>query len=393
MRVLFDHQIFTLQKYGGISRYYFHLMDQLQKIHLAEVRLGVKYSDNAYLQNCSWHKLSALDPKPLEYSRFLHGLNFRGKGKLFRLANKLRNSDDPYAANKTEMIRLLKEGDFDIFQPTYHHDLYFLDYLKKKKLVWMVPDMTHEIFPEYFPLNDPVYGNKKILAERADLIITISENSRRDFLKYYNVDEDKVKVTYLASNLTLPSKLPINLPVLPAKYLLFTGVRGVYKNFYFMLIALVQVLKKHPDVQLVCLGGGDFTSEEKHLIHTFELTERIVSIPRFTDEVQAYVYSKALAFIFPSIYEGFGIPILEAWNCDCPVVLSGSSCFPEIGENGATYFDAKDAGSLVKAVEKVISDENLRMSLVATGRKLRNKYSLEKVARETAALYLQLSNI
>jgi glycosyltransferase involved in cell wall biosynthesis len=106
-----------------------------------------------------------------------------------------------------------------------------------------------------------------------------------------------------------------------------------------------------------------------------------------TDNQLAYVYSKALAFIFPSLYEGFGIPILEAFSCGCPVLLSNKSCFPEVAQDAAIYFDPQNSESILQAIEKVLIDKKLRSEKIEKGFKRLRDFSWQKMALHTENVY------
>ena len=136
---------------------------------------------------------------------------------------------------------------------------------------------------------------------------------------------------------------------------------------------------------MVC-AGSSFSKSEIDLFESLKVKEKIVYF-EVDDNELAFLYSKAKLFVFPSLYEGFGIPILEAFNCGCPVALSNTSCFPEVAGNAAVYFDPTDEKSILNAVESVIYDEKKANSLRKKGFEQAKNFSWEKTAKETKKVY------
>ena len=205
MRILFDHQIFQLQEVGGISRYYAELVRQLSIAQ--NVKVGLIFSDNQYLKD---HKIIPIKPLVDHRQEFLKGVEFYGKGRLFNFFKTIKPSKyfNCYQINKEYSIALLKTMDYDIFHPTYYDD-YFLEYIGNKPFVLTIHDMTYEKFPEFFPLNDKTAKIKKNLAQRATHIIAVSENTKKDIIEFWGIDNEKVSVIYHAvsyTHLTLPTK-------------------------------------------------------------------------------------------------------------------------------------------------------------------------------------------
>jgi len=147
------------------------------------------------------------------------------------------------------------------------------------------------------------------------------------------------------------------------------------------------VLKKHPDIFLLCAGGGNFNEEEVLLLNTLGIENQVIHQYFDTDNTLFALYQRAIAFVYPSLYEGFGIPILEAFACACPVILSNSSCFPEVAQEAALYFNTGDDEDLSHKLEEIISNSNLRNSLINKGLKRQKAFSTEKKAKETYKVY------
>jgi glycosyltransferase involved in cell wall biosynthesis len=286
---------------------------------------------------------------------------------------------------------LIKQ-DFDIFHPTYY-DPYFLNYIGEKPFVLTIHDMIHEIFPEFYSLNEEIIVWKRTLAERASKIIAISENTKKDIINILGINPSKIKVIYLGTSLLAndDQQNVYNIVALPENYILFVGSRKLYKNFYFFLESIVPILKRIRDLHVVCAGGGSFSTEEIRFIKNLNIEDRVVQYT-VGDKLLEFLYKKSSCFVFPSVYEGFGLPVLEAFACGCPVALSCSSSLPEIGGKAAVYFDPKDAVGMREVIEKIICDNNLKDNLKSKGFEQLKKFSWKKTAQETESLYKELIN-
>ncbi|WP_286072298.1 glycosyltransferase family 1 protein [Duncaniella freteri] len=249
-----------------------------------------------------------------------------------------------------------------------------------------VYDMIHERFPEMFPEQDHTSELKRITVTKADKIIAISHWTKKDLIEIYGLPEDKIEVIHLGQSIDTTNEQPVE--GLPESYILFVGNRGAYKNFERFARAFARIHRNHPDVKLVCTGGL-FSESEMAFLKDLSIDSCIHHY--FVSEAQlVYLYRHALCFVFPSLYEGFGIPILEAYAADCPLVLSNTSCFPEVAHDGGIYFDPYDVDSITEAIERVVTDVHLRSELVNKGRKVLDMYSWDKMAIETAKVYESL---
>ena len=187
MKILYDHQTFSLKKYGGISRYYFELISRFKKDRNIECELACKYSENAYIHSGDLF----IDIKPGESTEdFLYGIKFKGKAKIHRTLTRVGLASNPMILNKIYSAEIIMQNNFDIFHPTYY-DPYFLKYIGNKPFVLTVHDMIHELYAgKFFKKNDKVIRAKKELAERAYRIIAVSESTKKDLIKLYKIDED-----------------------------------------------------------------------------------------------------------------------------------------------------------------------------------------------------------
>ena len=365
MKVLFDYQIFTLQKYGGISRYFYELMNNFYQQKDIEIEFPLYFSNNENIKSAKFSN----------HKTFFPNTSFGLKNNITRKLNKknIKISSD-----------IIARQNYDLIHPTYY-ETYFIELLGNKPFVLTIHDMTYEVFPNLFGTNDKTAEYKKFLAAKAGKIITISQNTKKDIIKFYNIEESKIIITPLANSL-FPKNIEHLKINLPEKYLLYVGSRKAYKNFGNLLVASKTILNEFNDIFIVCAGGGNFSKEEQYKIKELGLANKVKHFS-INDQTLQYFYSNALAFIFPSLYEGFGIPILEAFACKCPVLLSNTSSFPEVAGEAGLYFDPENIESIQGAIKKIITNEKARKELISAGSIKLKEYSWEKTAAQTKLVY------
>ncbi len=364
MKIAYDHQTFTLQDYGGISRYFFELLDYFHRTGRAEFELWVRYSNNHYLEGAGFAR-----PK-----RFWPGSAFRGKVRLIDRLNRPRSR------------RGLAAQAFDIFHPTYF-DPYFLGSIGRKPFVLSVHDMIHEVYPGLFTRRDKTPVWMRAVAGRAARILADSQNTKEDIIRLLGIDGERIDVVHLAGGLERPAGSDAAaLSGVPEKYLLFVGGRLDYKNFRPFARAVAPLLLDEPALGVVCAGGGPLRRQERRFLRALGVEDRFLQRD-IDDRTLASVYAAARVFVYPSLYEGFGVPILEAFSCACPVALSRASSFPEVAGEAGLYFDPADEASIRETVRRALDDAGLRDSLRAKGREQLKKFSWAKTAEETLAVY------
>lgn len=377
MKILFDHQIFQHQRFGGISRYFTEIMMNLPSSVNYEV--SVLYAFNEYLKN------TGLDFKYEEQLLNFANQNFKGKQRILPLLERYFPDKYPnrFEQNHENTIKRLQEGDFDIFHPTFFED-YYLPFLNGKPYVLTIHDMIIELYPEF--TNSPGFiARKKKLAEGAAHIIAVSENTKNDIVDVYNVLPQKISVVYHGSSLK-EERSDIQLP---EKYILYVGDRRMgYKNFGFFISSLQKVLVDNRDLKIVCTGD-QFTFEEIAFFKVLGVEAQVVH--QFVRDEDLYtVYNKALMFIYPSYYEGFGIPILEAFQAQCPVILADASCFREVAGDAALYFAPKSVKQLQERASVLLNDKALSQTLREKGKTRLKNYSWTKSAQDTVEIYKQV---
>lgn len=364
IKVLFDHQIFSEQRYGGISRYFANLASEMNKDKAISVKIAVLYVKNYYI------------------SMVRQPFNNR-LGRWF-----LRKLNKRYKWNKEHSIAQLKKGNYDIFHATYY-DTYSLAY-NRKPMVVTIHDMIYENSPEMFVDSEQVISQKKQMMDAAGAIIAISNFTLNEIVRIYPQYATKTKVVYHG----LPEEKEGQTgaaPGLPKRFILFVGSRGHYKNFEPMAKALAPLFNKQQDLELLCTGGGEFTAEEQTLLQKLGIDAQCHQL-NATDEDLRSLYQHALVFVYPSSQEGFGLPMLEAFKNNCPIACSNSSCLPEIGGDAVAYFDPDQAREILATVEKIIGEPNYADELRAKGRERLKHFSMASCVANTVQVYKDLLN-
>ncbi|ERJ60633.1 glycosyltransferase family 4 protein [Sphingobacterium paucimobilis] len=362
MKVLYDYQAFLMQNYGGVSRYFGGLIEGLKATPNFHYSLRVIGGRN--------YHLSDLD---------------RVRGNLF-FRDKYRKS--PHKAtriNQKKTLKVINDGNFDVFHPTYYNG-YFLKSLKKP-LVITVHDMTYEKYPVFFNPNDSTPYDKRKLLEKADKIIAISQTTKNDILYYNDIEEDKIEVIY--HGIDLKEELSYHrLAEVPESFILYVGSRFGYKNFVLFVEAFAQLSAHTPDLHLVIVGA-DLGIAEQELLFRLKVLDKTKVVAASDSELN-FLYKEALFFVYPSLYEGFGLPILEAFRVGCPVLLSKASCFPEVAGDSACYFDANSIESLVDNMQVLLESEALRKEMAIRGKEKVREYDLKVCIDKTFRLYSDL---
>jgi len=271
----------------------------------------------------------------------------------------------------------------------YHSTLYrCVPLVRSRRIVATHHDCVHERFPEMFPDTGKIRRAKKRLYRQADAIVCVSEASRKDLLSFYDVSPAKTRVIYHGvARLARCSKSAVTLRTQVRRdYILFVGLRAAYKNFNGLLQAFHDTGLKD-SLDLLVLGGGPLTPEQRALIGKLGLTDSVISMPVVSDGVLAEAYSGAKLFVYPSLYEGFGFPPLEAMSVGCPVLASHTSSIPEVCLDAPFYFDPRDQASFTRALLDAVNNEEARRQAIEKGSEVAARYSWNKCGEETLALY------
>lgn len=359
MKIAFDSQIVSLHEYGGISRYASSLAAQLAAIDGVDAKIFAPFYINAYLDKLPKKIVSGIKvPKIPKTGRALY---FCGLWIARRAIAR--------------------------FSPQIVHETYYTDSPVAPngvRTVVTVYDMIHERFPAAFPQHDRTSQLKRMATKRADHVICISESTRNDLLEFFDLPENKVSVVYLGfdSLTTIVTETGIKKP-----YLLYVGYRGFYKNFDGFLRAYASSSWLRNNFDVVCFGGGAFSIDEKKLFDDLKLSDDQLIQMNGDDSKLASIYRNAALFVYPTFYEGFGIPPLEAMSLGCPVACSDNSSIPEVVGDAGEYFDPTNIESICVAMENVLKSKARRTELNDKGLIRCGQFSWKRCAEETLAIY------
>lgn len=368
MKIAFDHQIFTMESYGGISRYYTRLSKELLELE-QDVSIFTGIHRNKYL---SFLPSSAI--KGIKLNKYPPKT-----GRLFLAANH-------YWANWRS----------DRWKPDVIHETYYSLMTKTKKVtptVVTVYDMVHELFSDKFSKTDPTTQLKKKAISRADHIISISHSTKNDLIELFGVKPEKISVVHLASDMLSSNFLSSSLEELTETkpFLLYVGGRGGYKNFLGFLQSVASSPKLSNEFDIIAFGGGKFNNDELSMIKSLKFKKNQVRQQSGSDQILSELYSKASAFVYPSLYEGFGLPPLEAMFYECPVISSNTSSMPEVIGNAAEFFDPHSIEAISIAIENVVFSLPRIKELRTNGLARVREFSWRKCAEETLGAYMELA--
>jgi len=288
--------------------------------------------------------------------------------------------------------RLLPDGQLfhamEHLLPPFHHI----------PTVLTVHDLIYHLFPEHHkPLNYH-YLNRAmpLYCHRADAIIAISECTRRDLIEQYHIDPAKITVVYEAAASHFRPSPPGRVDrvraryALPNRFLIHVGTLEPRKNLVRLLDAMAALREAQIKVNLVLVGARGWLYEGFfRRLEKLAMEDTVKVLGYLPDEDLPALYSAATACVLPSVYEGFGLPILEAMACGTPVVCSRAASLPELGGGAAGYFNPHNTDDMASVLREVWEDESLREEMSASGLTQSLRFSWTKAAEETIAVYEQ----
>ena len=361
MHILYDHQIFTWQKYGGISRYFYELITHLSHDPHIDVSLFLGLYVNAF----DFHN----------HRKFLKhyiGVKLPGYSKFSKFINNAL-----FCSIVAPVLRP------DIYHQTYYGNV--APHFSGRRIV-TVYDMIHEMFPQHFSSTDSAIRGKREAVYTSDGIICLSESTKNDLMQHYHISEHKIRVIYLGNSLhaAVTSNRIHNRP-----YILYVGQRDLYKGFDQLVRTYARSPKVHNHYQLVCFGGGNLTKRELQEFVTLNIDDKVKHYSG-TDELLANFYHYASVFVYPSQYEGFGIPLLEAMHYGCPIITSNRSSIPEVVGPAGLYLDPLDQEEFIYKLQLILDDTALRQRLRQLGYQQEIKFSWSLCAKQTLDFYRDL---
>jgi glycosyltransferase involved in cell wall biosynthesis len=370
LRLLYDHQMFALQRFGGITRIFVELARRLSVRDDCAIYWHRGYHVDGYDVTDFRPRLArywSLDlPAPL--------LNRWPRDRINRHAFRAFSRTIP--------------GGVDIYHPSYF-DAHLIDIPKARHLTVTVYDMILERFLADQPRLQRQIEGKRRIVERADVVFVISEQTRRDVIELLGVEQERTILTYPASDLASVPAAMLSPELMDRPFLAYVGPRSKYKNFRLLLEAYRDSCWLRRDLRVICLGGGPFLEPELAFMAEHGLTESFVHVSG-DDRILKALYEQAVALVWTSRYEGFGIPPLEAMEIGCPVLCAPTSSMPEVVGDAALFFDPDRPDELAERLRLVADDTGLRSRLVERGQARARRFSWDQMAEATLEGYRRL---
>lgn len=351
--IIFGPEIWALQENGGVSRYCYELISHLESMGV-NLRILLGENRNVYSK--------LLNPKLI--------INLRDYSK---------------SEVNRGISECMVEFDRGIYHGTYYRTRNFKVAARHGlKTVVTVHDLIGELFPTKIKRYKRRNSDQEKTVKICDFIIAVSQNTKKDIVGTYGVDETKVQIIYLGvSNLGIKKSL-IDLPTYP--YVLHVGKRDGYKNFMFTVESIAQC-ESLSSLNIIAFGGGAFSNTEISRFSELNMKTRVKHVSG-GDQVLKYFYTNAAALVYPSLYEGFGIPPLEAMRSRCPVIVANRASIPEVCGKLAYYFDPTSKVSLARKLIEIIENTSMYPLEAAYNHSL--SFSWEQTTGSTLRIYQEL---
>ena len=352
-----DEQIFVIQAYGGISRMFTELARQFIENRIGEVTL-----------------------RPLSAPVVNHYIL---DDPVLRRELDVRPSKNEWTSLARYFFRIHTHPTSDIVHNTFYLP-HGLAPTRGSKRVVTVHDMIPELMPQTRRRLD-LLTLKRRYVDSADAIICVSEATKRDLLAVYPEVSAPISVIHHGVDRRFVPGVP-PLEGMPEKYLLMVGNRGQYKDAATLFCAFAEIAGDHPDLALVCVGGGPLSQDEQAFVTERGLSSRVYQRNLYDSELSA-IYGNAAVFVFPSRFEGFGLPALEAMACGAPTVLADATSLPEVGADATRYFEPGNSGDLAAVLAGILADASEQESLRQRGLTRAKMFDWNATAERTAAAY------
>lgn len=295
----------------------------------------------------------------------------------------------------SEQIKLLKQINNN--EPDLvHFSMVQQPILYHGKIVTTMHDLTTLRFSN--PLKNPlifkskqyIYGwVNKVAVKKSLKIITPSQFVKDDIINYSGVTPDKINVIYESADAIKEAPQAYK-QLVGTKFMMYVGRPQPHKNLPALIDAFVKIQLKHPDIRLVLAGKKDSLYSQIEEGVKNQAIKNVIFTDFVSEGQLRWLYENAICYIFPSLSEGFGLPGLEAMAHDCPVVSSNATCLPEVYGDGAYYFNPRDVDDIAIKINDVLTSKKLRDQLIKKGRLQLQKYSWQKMAKETLEIYKQI---
>jgi glycosyltransferase involved in cell wall biosynthesis len=337
VRVALDEQIFAIQAYGGISRLFY----EKASAFVRDPGLDVE--------------LDPLDA-PVVNEYLLSDAELSTRLRVTRAAG-------PYRALAHYFARRRRRSPADVVHNTFYLPRGLSEHPSSRRVV-TVYDMIPELLPKTRRRMD-FLTEKHRFVQQAQQIVCISESTRRDLFRVYPDIHAPVTIAYPGVGPAFRPDAPRE-DGFPEPYLLHVGNRSSYKDGATLIRAFATISSRFPDHTLFLVGGGPLTRGERELVSAAGISDRVrqESLP---DEAVPAAYAQAAVTVFPSRYEGFGLPAVEAMACGSPLVLADTSSLPEVGGEAARYFPPGDDAALAAVLVELLGDDDQRARMHGRG--------------------------
>lgn len=360
MRIIFTPDIFKMQQFGGISRYFVRLAEELHALK-QDPRIIAPYHINHYLRDSKFSKSGYWINQNTPYS-----------SKLMRLWNSVSIQFNLFA----ERPQIVHSTFFRQFPPL----------ITNATRIITIFDLIDEFYHHNHPHGIYLAKLKRRAIDEADLVLCISENTKQDLIRHLGTDPAKIRVTYLAAD-TPPAPLQAGHPLEGKPYILYVGSRYGYKNFNSFIAAYAQSGRIRKTFKLLIFGSSPLNSDELKLLELNHISQDEIIYRAGSDDDLYHCYRNADLFVYPSRYEGFGIPPLEAMSVGCPVACSETSSIPEVVGDAAFLFNPNVIESMVKTLDTALSDREQRQAKIISGYSRFSKFSWKQCAQDTLDAY------
>ena len=364
-KVFFDYKVFFEQPLGGASKYIFELTNLLNDLS-CDAKIISAFHINDYLHNNKY--VETIYKFNLHYPKFTR-----------RAAEEFNRFYFNWHTRK-EKPNIVHFTDFNN---------YYINAFDGKKII-TVYDLIHEKFENLYSLPDDYKKKKFYFFERMDHIISISESTKKDLMKFYNINEDKISVIHLGvSNKNDQNNFEKISNTIKKPFILFVGHRKRYKNFLRFIKAFSLSKNLVNDFDIVCFGKQSFDNNELSVIDKLRLKKNIHLVSG-DDITLNYYYKNAELLVYPSLYEGFGLPLLEAMKNGCAVACSETSSLIEIGNDAVDFFIPDQEDSILSSLKRVLYSHDYKSKLIKNGYKNISNFTWEICAKKTLQIYEKL---
>jgi len=361
VRLALDEQIFAVQAYGGISRDFVEQIRVMQRdtgldVELTPIRAPIV------------NEFVLQDPRLVEELQ-------------------VRRAGGPYGALTQYWSRRRRSELVDVVHNTFYLPRGLGDYPGAKRVA-TIHDMIPELMPKSRRKLD-LLTRKASYVRASDHIICVSESTRADLLRVYPDIRVPVTIAYPGVSTEFTPLAP-RLEGIPDPYLLHVGNRGGYKDGAALITAFLLIASSFPELTLLLVGGGPLTTQERKLIEQSGVDDhRIVQIS-LPDHLMPSAYAHASVTVFPSRYEGFGLPAVEAMACGSPLVLAQTSSLPEVGGEAAAYFTPGDERMLADVLFEILKDERQHSEMASQGLARAKAFTWDAYAHANVDAYNQV---